>query len=168
MKKDKKDVSTCPAGKEQYTVFWEKGEQKVQYDYRAKDGELFSVIENTLEHARDARNAWLSRKEFKKQKPYKLDDVVLYPDEGGDLVPVVMKDGIACTLSQKGLEKFLSEALQKIKDNVHIPDFRISFGGRLSIELEAAGYKQEGKAIMINGKEGAIYCKRPCKQMEQK
>ena len=115
MKKDKKGISTCPAGKEQYTVFWKKGEQKVQYDYRDKDGELFSCIENTLDYAREAKNIWLCNKKHKNDKQYKLNDVVLYPDEGGDLVPVVMKDGIACTLSQKGLEKFLSEALQKLR-----------------------------------------------------
>jgi len=160
MKKDKKGISTCPAGKEQYTVFWKKGEQKVQYDYRDKDGELFSCIENTLDYAREAKNIWLCNKKHKNDKQYKLNDVVLYPDEGGDLVPVVMKDGIACTLSQKGLEKFLSEALQKIKNNVQIPKYRLSFGGRLSIELEANGYKVEGKAIMTNGKEGTVYCKR--------
>ena len=115
MKTDKKGISICPVGKEQYKCFWKNNEQVVQYDYRDKEGELFSIIENTLDHAREARNMWLSRKSHRNDKPHTLDDVVLYPDEGGDLVPVIMKDNIPCTLSHKGLEKFLSEALQKLR-----------------------------------------------------
>jgi hypothetical protein len=50
-----------------------------------------------------------------------LDDVVLYPDEYdfynhvSKLVPVIMVDGIPRTLTNRELEGFLSEALQKLR-----------------------------------------------------
>lgn len=111
MKTDKNGISTCPVDKEQYEVFWKNNKQKVQYDYRDKDGELFSCVEDNLDEARYARNRWIFNKRHKNDKQYKLDDVVLYPDEGGDMVPVIMKDKIPCVISQHALEKFLSEAL---------------------------------------------------------
>jgi len=50
-----------------------------------------------------------------------LDDVVLYPDEYdfynhvGGLVPAIMTDGIPRPLTNRELEGFLSEALQKLR-----------------------------------------------------
>jgi len=115
MKKYKKVLaSICPIGKEHYEVYWKDNDQKVKYEYRDKDGELFSCLVSTLDDARDARNDWLRIKKHKNDKQYTLDDVVLYPDDG-NLVPVIMKDNIPCAISQHALEKFLSEALQQLK-----------------------------------------------------
>jgi hypothetical protein len=41
------------------------------------------------------------------------------------------------------------------------PDYKLSFGGRFSIELEADGYKREGTCQMDNGLTGVVYCRRP-------
>jgi len=38
-----------------------------------------------------------------------------------------------------------------------IPDYRLSFGGNLSLELEKQGYKKAGMVVMDNGKEGVVY-----------
>lgn len=71
MRSDRNSVSTCPAGEERYEYFrvcsicqfmgqgpmrWE---QRVQYDCRAPDGELFSCVAKTLEEARRRRDEWL-------------------------------------------------------------------------------------------------------------
>lgn len=40
------------------------------------------------------------------------------------------------------------------------PDYKLSFGGRLSLELEKAGYIKEGLCIMDNGLTGVVYCRR--------
>lgn len=35
----------------------------IQYDYRADDGELFSCVRPTVTECREARDAWLEKKE---------------------------------------------------------------------------------------------------------
>ena len=63
MKTDKKGCSTCPRGQEQYEEYTDhRGNQLVQYDYRHKDGELFSTVCKSLESARKERDAWLMGK----------------------------------------------------------------------------------------------------------
>ena len=42
-----------------------------------------------------------------------------------------------------------------------MPDYKLSFGGRFSIELEEAGYNLEGTCQMDNGVTGVVYCRRP-------
>lgn len=45
--------------------------------------------------------------------------------------------------------------------DIPTPDYRLSFGGRFSIELERQGYKLCGTCIMDNGITGVVY--RPTK-----
>jgi len=52
----------CPPGKEKYDFFSAMGRKRVQYDYRHKDGELFSCIANSLEAARARKQDWLNVK----------------------------------------------------------------------------------------------------------
>lgn len=56
-------------GHEQYEFFEvelfarrRKDATRVQYDYRAEDGELFSCVAKTLEDARAKRDQWLAKK----------------------------------------------------------------------------------------------------------
>ena len=66
MKTDINGCSTCPVGKENYEEFTmtigRKVYEKVQYDYRHTDGELFSCVANSLEEARERKNKWLKNK----------------------------------------------------------------------------------------------------------
>ena len=60
-------VSTCrKAGSEQFEKFQtgigRRKRTRVQYDYRASDGELFSCVAPTLEDCRRKRDGWLSEK----------------------------------------------------------------------------------------------------------
>jgi hypothetical protein len=54
------------AGEEQFEHYTSRITRKpikrVQYDYRALDGELFSCDKSTLEACRAARDAWLEKK----------------------------------------------------------------------------------------------------------
>lgn len=60
-------ASTCPPGGEQFEWFelsWRhaKGNlERVQYDYRAQDGSLFTCIAKTLAEARTRRDTWLQK-----------------------------------------------------------------------------------------------------------
>lgn len=62
MKTDKNGVSTCPIGEERWEEYPYKRLTMIQYDYRAKDGELFSGVFETLESARLACDVWLKLK----------------------------------------------------------------------------------------------------------
>jgi hypothetical protein len=59
-------TSTTAPGQEQYEEFQpaslRRGQTRVQYDYRAPDGELFSCVAKTLEDARGRRDAWLKNR----------------------------------------------------------------------------------------------------------
>ena len=69
MKTDVNGRSICLRGKEQYEYFhYRNGKRYVQYDYRAFDGELFSIITPTLGEARRACNKWLNEKYEKYDK----------------------------------------------------------------------------------------------------
>lgn len=64
--------SVCKAGMENYTrcvlgAFL--GKTYYQYDYRHKDGELFTTLKETLAECRDARDMWLQTKNFKRLLP---------------------------------------------------------------------------------------------------
>ena len=65
MRSDVNGCSTCRAGEEKFEVFRFKSRRKsksyVQYDYRAKSGELFSTVAPTLEKARELRDEWLNK-----------------------------------------------------------------------------------------------------------
>jgi hypothetical protein len=61
--------SVCKAGEEKYTkcvlgAFL--GKIYYQYDYRHKDGELFSTLKETLEECRELRDKWLQAKNSKR------------------------------------------------------------------------------------------------------
>ena len=66
MKSDINGCSTCPVGKENYEFFivnlGRKTYEKVQYDYRHTDGELFSCVANSLDEAREKKDNWLKNK----------------------------------------------------------------------------------------------------------
>jgi len=68
MKTDVNGCSTCGAGEEQWEEFYSAilGGTRVQYDYRAPDGKLFSCIARTVEAARERRDAWL-RQQLRQQ-----------------------------------------------------------------------------------------------------
>lgn len=63
MKSDIQGCSTCQPGQEQYEFFYSpiaRG-KRVQYDYRAHDGKLFSTVAKSLEQARERRDNWLKK-----------------------------------------------------------------------------------------------------------
>lgn len=59
-------ISTTQTGQEQYETFYSshrgKKVSKVMYDYRTKDGELFSVVAPTLKECRQKRDEWLAKR----------------------------------------------------------------------------------------------------------
>lgn len=59
-------VSTTQKGQEQYETFTASPRPKrkaVQYDYRsAETGELFTIVQQTLEQCRAKRDEWLKKK----------------------------------------------------------------------------------------------------------
>ena len=59
-------TTTKTPGQEQFETFTMKSGRKlkkfVSYDYRSTDGELFSCIKPTLNACREARDAWLEKK----------------------------------------------------------------------------------------------------------
>ena len=61
MKADVKGCSTCKSGEERYEKFYNKILKKYfyQYEYRSKEGALFSCVAATLEQCRDKKNRWL-------------------------------------------------------------------------------------------------------------
>jgi hypothetical protein len=70
--------SVCKAGEEKYTTFHPAHRPSAifyQYDYRHKDGELFSTVAPTLEGCRDKRDKWVQSKNFKRLFPDTLKRV---------------------------------------------------------------------------------------------
>lgn len=60
---DHRGVSTTTDG-EQYEKYRDyRGNILVQYDFRDKDGQLFTCTKSTIGQCRDARDRWLSEKE---------------------------------------------------------------------------------------------------------
>jgi hypothetical protein len=65
MKSDNHGCSTCPPGQESYEYFEVGGypgslkSERVQYDYRTLDEELFSCVAKSLDEARQRRDNWL-------------------------------------------------------------------------------------------------------------
>lgn len=55
--------TTTEAGQEQYEIFTAAGKKRVQYDYRAPNGKLFSCVGKTLDICRAKRDAWLANQE---------------------------------------------------------------------------------------------------------
>ena len=67
--------SVCRSGEENYTTFRPAHRYNTvfyQYDYRCKDGELFSTVAPTLEACREKRDKWLQKKNFAKLYPSTL------------------------------------------------------------------------------------------------
>jgi len=62
MKSDVNGCSTVKAGEEKYKTFNTKRGERVQYDYRALDGDLFSCVAKTLEAARLRRDEWIVKR----------------------------------------------------------------------------------------------------------
>jgi len=61
MKSDKDGCSVCPKGGESYEFFDTRHGQRIQYDYRTWDGELFSCVAETMKEARQKRDKWISK-----------------------------------------------------------------------------------------------------------
>ena len=64
--------SVCKAGEESYTTFRPIHRSKsvfYQYDYRHKDGELFSTVAQSLEQCREKRDKWIQAKNRKRLFP---------------------------------------------------------------------------------------------------
>ena len=59
-------ISTTAPGQEQWETFTShlhrRPEKRIQYDYRTRNGILFSCVGKTLEACRNARDAWLKMK----------------------------------------------------------------------------------------------------------
>jgi hypothetical protein len=51
--------TTLTPGQEQHEEFEHRGEPRVQYDFRAADGKLFSCVGRSLDDCRRKRDAWL-------------------------------------------------------------------------------------------------------------
>ena len=60
MRTDVKGCSTCQVGRESYETFRTTKGERIQYDYRTQDGDLFSCIAKSLEEARKRRDDWLA------------------------------------------------------------------------------------------------------------
>ena len=67
--------SVCKTGQENYTTFHFEYRPKgrfYQYDYRHKDGELFTTVAQTLEQCRAKRDKWVQEKNCKRLFPRTL------------------------------------------------------------------------------------------------
>lgn len=62
MKTDINGCSTCPVGKEQFEFFKYGSGGAFQYEYRADDGELFTIVRSNLNECRVERDLWLQNK----------------------------------------------------------------------------------------------------------
>jgi len=70
--------SVCPKGKEYFTTFTpahQRGKKFYQYDYRHRDGELFTTVAPTLEQCREKRDKWLQAKNYKRLFPSILKQI---------------------------------------------------------------------------------------------
>jgi hypothetical protein len=64
--------SVCAAGEENYTTFHPAHRPNTlfyQYDYRHKNGELFSTVSQTLEQCREKRDKWVQTQNYKRLFP---------------------------------------------------------------------------------------------------
>jgi len=61
--------TTLTKGQEQFARFMNGKTAYYQYDYRHKDGELFSVVAKSPEGCREKRDKWLQQKNFKRLFP---------------------------------------------------------------------------------------------------
>jgi hypothetical protein len=70
--------SVCQKGEENYTTFriaHRPFRRFYQYDYRHKDGELFSTVAPTLEQCRSKRNKWVQGKNYQRIFPFILGKI---------------------------------------------------------------------------------------------
>jgi len=70
--------SVCMAGKENYTTFRPAHRPKCvffQYDFRHKDGDLFSTVAPTLEQCREKRDKWVQAKNYQRLFPSTLKNI---------------------------------------------------------------------------------------------
>lgn len=70
MQTDVNGRSTCKPGEERHESFRSRitGKTLVQYDYRASDGELFTIIRPTLEECRAKRDEWLRNRSSERSR----------------------------------------------------------------------------------------------------
>jgi hypothetical protein len=59
MKTDSNGCSSCKPGEEQWEEFYTpQGNKRIQYDYRAWSGQLFSCVAVNIDEARKKRDDW--------------------------------------------------------------------------------------------------------------
>jgi hypothetical protein len=62
---NKKGLSKCPVGQERHEYCWFRSGRysysRVQYEYRARNGKLFSCVAKTLAEARERRDRWIAK-----------------------------------------------------------------------------------------------------------
>lgn len=59
MKSDINGCSTCPKGEERYERFIHRGLSYYQYEFRSKNGELFTCVKPTYDKCKEELNKWL-------------------------------------------------------------------------------------------------------------
>lgn len=70
--------TTTTPGQENYVTFIAgafRGKEYFQYDYRHKDGELFSTVADSLEKCRAERDKWVQQKNRKRFFPSTLEKI---------------------------------------------------------------------------------------------
>jgi len=75
---NRKGCSVCKSGEENYTTFRPEHRPNTvfyQYDYRRKNGELFSTVASTLEQCREKRDRWIQEKNCKRLFPSTLQKI---------------------------------------------------------------------------------------------
>jgi hypothetical protein len=59
----------CKNGQSQHETYFDvRGKERIQYDYRDIDGELFSTVKNSLEDCQEAMVQWLKNKYSKLER----------------------------------------------------------------------------------------------------
>lgn len=62
METDIKGISQCQSGQENYEIFKSNKKDFFQYDYRTKNGQLFSCAAASLKKCREKKEIWLHNK----------------------------------------------------------------------------------------------------------
>lgn len=157
------DPNNCKNGEEQYEQYTSSTNKKnyIQYDYRDKDGKLFSVVRKNLNECRVARDEWLSigQEDNIKLKIYTKGKNVLvlegiadsnYKNEDsfpkGNIIGMVVpgKEHIKITKEAKQLFKDIVSQAEKTGDDVSCLDIHryrendvcISYLGYLKTEID--------------------------------
>lgn len=156
MKTDKKGVSTCRSGQEQFEKV--KSSRRLvylQYDYRDHDGTLFTTAAPNLFTARDRRDKWL--KERNGSKPIASDSVKDVMREANDQIQQLIIDRdvffeIACQY-----ETFLRETAGCKADYINNPEYQ-----NAKLKIEEYENRNKRQRTSANGKNN---CKKRTKQV---